>query len=68
MKVLLDIQNDKAVHILEILKSLPFVEIEELPDDKVQLIQEINEAVTNLKSVKEGKTKAKPIDELLDEL
>ena len=68
MKVLLDIKDDKAIHLLEVLKSLPFVKTKQLTDEKAQLMYEIREAVENLKLVREGKLKARPADELLDEL
>ena len=68
MKVLLDIKDDKALHLLEVLKSLPFVKTKQLTDQKAQLMYEIREAVENLKLVREGKLKAGSADELLDEL
>lgn len=68
MKVLLDIKDDKALHLLEVLKSLPYVKTKQLTDEKAQLMYEIREAVENLKLVREGKQKAQSADELLDEL
>lgn len=68
MKVLLDIKDKKAAALLDILTSLPYVKVETLSDEKIQLIKEVKEAVKNLKKVRDGKMKAKPIKELLDEL
>lgn len=68
MKILLDIKDNKASSLLEILKSLPYVKIETLSNEKILLIKEVKEAVENLKKVRAGKLKAKPIKELLDEL
>ena len=68
MKVLLDIQDDKAVHLLEVLNSLPFVKTQQLTEEKAQLMSEIREAVVNLKLVRQGKLKARSAKELLDEL
>ena len=68
MKVLLDIQDDKAIHLLEVLKSLPYVKTKLLTEEKAQLMGEIREAVENLKLVREGKLTARPAKDLLDEL
>jgi len=68
MKLLLDIQDDKAVHLVEVLKSLPYVDVVEYVEEKTQLINEIEEAVSNLKLVREGKLTAQPAEELLNEL
>ena len=68
MKVLLDIKDEKAFHLLEVLKSLPYVKTEQLTDEKAQLMSEIRQAVENLNLVREGKLKARPAKELLDEL
>lgn len=68
MKVLLEIKDSKARHLLEVLKSIPYVKTTTISDEKALLIQEINEAVKELNLVKEGKLKARPAKELLDEL
>ncbi|MCB0516079.1 MAG: hypothetical protein KDD49_08455 [Bacteroidetes bacterium] len=68
MKVLLDIQDNMALPLLEVLKSLPYVKTKQLTDEKAQLLTEIREAVENLKLVRKGKLKARPAKELLDEL
>lgn len=68
MKVLLEIKDNKAVHLMEILKSLPFVKATPVSDEKTQLIEEIKEAVRQLNLVKQGKLKGTPVEELLDEL
>lgn len=68
MKVLLDIKDSKASFVMELLQSLSFVKVKTLTDGKAQLIEEIKEAVENLKLVRQGKLKARPAKELLDEL
>ncbi|MBY0433937.1 MAG: hypothetical protein K2U26_07495 [Cyclobacteriaceae bacterium] len=68
MKVLLDIKDSKAVHLMEVLKSLPYVKAKTISNEKALLIEEIKEAVENLKLVRQGKLKARPAKELLDEL
>ncbi len=68
MKVLLDIKDDKAHHLLEVLKGLSYVKTKQLTEPKAELISEIREAVENLHLVRQGKLKARPAKELLDEL
>lgn len=68
MKVLLDIKDNKAVHLMEVLKSLPYVKAQTITDSKAQLIEEIKEAVVNLNLVKKGKLKARSAKEVINEL
>ena len=68
MKILLEVKDDKAPFIMELLNNFRFVKAKPLNDDKAQLISEIKEAVENLKLVKEGKLKPKSARALLDEL
>lgn len=68
MKVLLDIQDGKAQPLLEVLSGLSYVKAQPLTEEKAQLMSEIREAVDNLKLVREGKLKARPAKDLLDEL
>ncbi len=68
MKVLLDIKDNKARHLMEVLKGLSYVKTKTISKEKALLIEEIKEAVENLKLVKQGKLKARPAKELLDEL
>jgi hypothetical protein len=68
MKVLLDIKDSKASFVMELLNNFSFVKSKPLTDEKAELIAEIKEAVENLKLVRQGKLKARPAKELLDEL
>ena len=68
MKVLLDIKDNKADFVMELLKNFSFVKAKTLSDEKGILMEEIKEAVENLKLVREGKLTARPAKELLDEL
>ena len=68
MKVLLDIKDSKAVHLMEVLKGLSYVKATTISDEKALLMEEIKEAVENLKQVREGKRKARSARELLNEL
>ena len=68
MKVLLDIKDDKATHLLEVLKGLSYVKTTTITSEKALLMEEIKEAVEELKLIKSGKLKGIPAKKLLDEL
>ena len=68
MKVLLDIKDNKAEHLLEVLKGLSYVKTKMISPEKALLIEEIKEAVDNLALVRKGKLKARPAKDLLNEL
>ena len=68
MRVLLDIKDNKAIHLLEVLKGLPYVKTKTISDEKALLMEEIKEAVDNLALVKKGKLQLKSARELYNEL
>jgi hypothetical protein len=68
MKVLLEIKDNKALHLMEVLKSLPYVKTKTISDEKALLIEEIKEAVDNLVLVRKGKMKLKSARDLYNEL
>ena len=68
MKVLLDIKDDKATHLLEVLKGLSYVKTKMISDEKAILIEEIKEAVDNLTLARKGKLKLQSARELYNEL
>lgn len=68
MKVLLDIKDNKAMPLLEVLKGLSYVKTKTISDEKALLMEEIKEAVDNLALVRKGKMKLKSARDLYDEL
>jgi hypothetical protein len=68
MKVLLDIKDNKAVHLMEVLKGLPYVKAETLTPYKAQILKDVKEAVEELNLVRSGKLKARDAEDLFDEL
>lgn len=68
MKVILDIKDNKASFVMELLSSLSFVKAKPITKEKAQQMEELKEAVDNLNKIKEGKMKAKPLNELLNGL
>ncbi len=68
MKVLVDVNDNKADFILELLNNFSFAKAKQISPAKALLLEEIKEAVENLNLVKQGKIKARPAKDLLDEL
>jgi hypothetical protein len=68
MKVLLDIKDSEAPSLMRVLRSLPYVKAQTISDERTLLVDEIQEAVENLKLVRAGKLKARPAKDLLNEL
>ena len=68
MKVILDIKDSKAAFVMELLGSLSFVKAKPLSDENAVLMDEIKEAVKDLKLVRQGKLKARPARDLINEL
>lgn len=68
MKVILDIKDNKAAFVMELLNNLSFVKARPLSNENAVLIDEIKEAVEELKLVRRGKIKARPARDLINEL
>ena len=69
MKVLVDIPDKQADFGMEVLRSLSFIKkAQPISRTKVPLIKEIKQAVIELGVVKAGKLKARPVEDLLNEL
>jgi hypothetical protein len=60
MKVLLDIKDNKAIHLIEVLKGLSYVKAKTISDEKALLMEEIKEAVEELTLIRQGKLKGIP--------
>lgn len=69
MKILLDIKDNKASFFMEVLKHFTFVKkATPISDDKANLMQDIREAVDELKLIRQGKLEACHAEDLIDEL
>lgn len=69
MKILLDIKDSKATFFMELLKNFSFVKkATPLSDAKAELMQDIREAVEEMKLIKEGKLQARNAEDLINEL
>ena len=68
MKVLLEIKDNKADFVMELLANFSFVKAKQIEDEKAQLIDEIKEAVKEMKLIRAGKKKARNAEDFLNEL
>lgn len=69
MKILLDIKDNKAAFMMELLKNFSFVKAKALNDSKKEeFLSDLQEAVNEVKLARKGKIKLKSFDELLNEL
>jgi hypothetical protein len=68
MKILLDIPDNKAASLLEVLRSISYVKAKPVTDAKAQLIAEIKEAVDEMKLIRAGEKKARNAEDFLNEL
>ena len=68
MKVLLDIPDSKTPSLMEVLKSISYVKAKTLTDNKAQLMEEIREAVEEMKSIRAGKKKARNAEDFIHDL
>jgi hypothetical protein len=68
MKAVLDIKDNKALFLMELLGNFSFVKVYPITNEKALLLSEIREAVNNVNLVKKGKLQARPAKELLDEI
>jgi len=68
MKILLDIPDNKAASLLEVLKSISYVKAKPLTDAKALLMGELREAVEEMKLIRAGKKEARNAEDFLNEL
>lgn len=68
MKVILDIEDDKANFVLELLTNLKFVKARPVSAYKAELLEGIATAAEEMHRIKKGDLKAISTKELLDEL
>ncbi|QMU66248.1 MAG: hypothetical protein GKR88_19530 [Flavobacteriaceae bacterium] len=69
MKILLEIQDSKASFFMEVLKNFSFVKkATQISNAKANVMQDIKDAVEELKLVREGKLEARNAEDLIHEL
>ena len=68
MKAILEIKDNKAPFVMELLNSFSYVKVRTITNEKALLLSEIKEAVDNVNLVKKHKLQARPAKELLNEI
>ncbi len=68
MKILLGIPDSQAVAFMDVLQSISFVKAVPLTDAKAILMEEMREAVEEMKLIRKGKKKARNAEDFLNEL
>jgi hypothetical protein len=68
MKVLLDIPDNKAASLMDVLKSISYLKAKPITEAKALLLEELKEAVEEMKLIKAGKKKARNAEVFLNEL
>jgi hypothetical protein len=75
MKLVIEVEDSKAKLLLEFLQTLTYVKVERVPadkmdapDDKATILANVQEAVNEMKLVKQGNLKGRDAMEFLNEL
>jgi hypothetical protein len=68
MKILLEVKDDKAPFMLEVLKNFKDVKARPLTAYKADVLEGIKQAVEEVKLIKQGKLKGIAANDLLNEL
>ena len=68
MKVIIDIEDNKADFVMELFQSLSFVKAEAISPAKARFFKELRTSVKEVALAKQGKKKLKNAEELLNEL
>ena len=68
MKILLEIPDNRAVSLMDVLKSISYVKAKPLTEAKAQLLSEMKDAVDEIKLIKTGKKTARNAEDFLNEL
>jgi len=68
MKFIVEVKDSKAEFLLELLRSLSFVKARPVTDEREEALDSVRAAVKEMKQVKAGKLKGRPVQALLNEL
>lgn len=68
MKMTIEVRDDKAAFILELLKNFSFVKLDQASKEKARVLEELKEAVAEVNRAKRGEIKLQTARELLNEL
>ncbi len=68
MKILLEIPDNRAVSLMDVLRSISYVKAKTLTESKARLLSELKDAVDEINLIKTGKKTARNAEEFLNEL
>jgi hypothetical protein len=68
MKLVIEVKDSKAEFLMELLRSLSFVKSAAISSEKEAVLESVRTAVEEMKLVKAGKLKGRPVQALLNEL
>ncbi|HEX3383870.1 MAG TPA: hypothetical protein VHS53_01715 [Mucilaginibacter sp.] len=68
MKIILDIKDEKASFMMEVLRNFKDVKATPISSYKAEVLDGLNEAIQEVKLIKQGKLKGIPAKDLLKEL
>jgi hypothetical protein len=68
MKVILDINDNKAEFVMELLENLSFVKVEVVSEKKAKFLNELKASVDEVNTAIKGNIKLKSAEEILNEL
>lgn len=68
MKLVIEVKDNKAEFLMELLRSLSFVKSAAISGEKDAVLESVRTAVEEMKLVKAGKLKGRPVQALLNEL
>ena len=68
MKLVVDVKDNKAQFVLELLDSLPFVKAKTITPTKAQFLEELKKSIYEVSLAKKGKIKLQSARKFLNEL
>ncbi len=68
MKILLEIPDNRAVSLMEVLRSISYVKAKPLTESKARLLSELKDAIDEINLIKAGEKTARNAEEFLNEL
>ncbi len=68
MKILIDVEEAKAGNLLDLLKGAGYSKVKALSREDAKILADLAEGIDELRMVKAGHRRGKPLEELLDEL
>lgn len=68
MKIILDIKDEKAAFMLELLKNFKFVTAKPISPYKAEILEGLKDAVDQVNKAKNGEIKLKPASQLFDDI